>query len=262
MWSRPGWPERRARWGVNMSEREHMRLADKVAVVTGAAGGIGAAVVARLAAAGASVAAVDSTTDGLRELVEKLAADGHRITPCHVDVTSQSEVDAMVAEVEHTLGPIEFLVHAAGVLRPGSVLGYRPEDWHDTFAVNAGGVFLVSQAVVARMAPRRRGAIVTVASNAASVPRVGMAAYAASKAAAAMFTKSLGLEVARSGIRCNVVAPGSTDTPMLWSMWQDDSGPRATLNGDPDAHRVGIPLGKLASPEDIAQAVVFLLSDE
>jgi 2,3-dihydro-2,3-dihydroxybenzoate dehydrogenase len=112
------------------------------------------------------------------------------------------------------------------------------------------------------MVPRGRGAVVTVASNAAATPRSGMAAYAASKAAAEMFTKSLGLEVARHGIRCNIVAPGSTDTPMLSSMWHDDSGPRATLAGNPEAFRVGIPLGKLAQPGDVAHAVAFLLSDQ
>ena len=130
-----------------------------------------------------------------------------------------------------------------------------------TFAVNTTGVFLVSRAVVNRMVSRRRGAVVTVASNAAGTARVGMAAYGASKAAAMAFTKSLGLEVARYGIRCNVVAPGSTDTPMLRSMWHDESGPKATLDGSLDAYRVGIPLQKLAQPEDVADAVVFLLSD-
>jgi 2,3-dihydro-2,3-dihydroxybenzoate dehydrogenase len=88
-----------------------------------------------------------------------------------------------------------------------------------------------------------------------------MAAYSASKAAATMFTKSLGLEVAKYGIRCKLVAPGSTDTPMLSSMWHDESGPQGTIAGRPDAYRVGIPLGKLAKPADIAEAVVFLLSD-
>lgn len=97
---------------------------------------------------------------------------------------------------------------------------------------------------------------------AAGVPRAGMAAYAASKAAATMFTKSLGLEVARHGIRCNVVAPGSTDTPMLSSMWTDPSGPRRTIEGSPEDFRLGIPLGKLATPSDIAEAVAFLLSDQ
>lgn len=89
-----------------------------------------------------------------------------------------------------------------------------------------------------------------------------MAAYAASKAAASMFTKSIGLELARHGIRCNVVAPGSTDTRMLTSMWHDESGPKGTIEGRPEAFRVGIPLGRLARPSDIADAVVFLLSDQ
>lgn len=77
-----------------------------------------------------------------------------------------------------------------------------------------------------------------------------------------MFTKSLGLELARHGIRCNVVAPGSTETPMLTSMWQDESGPKGTIEGRPEAFRVGIPLGRLARPSNIADAVVFLLSDQ
>jgi 2,3-dihydro-2,3-dihydroxybenzoate dehydrogenase len=147
------------------------------------------------------------------------------------------------------------------VLRLGPVDGYCYEDWATTFAVNATGVFLMSRAVVARMVPRGAGAIVTVASNAANTPRSEMAAYAASKAAATMFTKSLGLEVARHGIRCNVVAPGSTDTPMLTSMWTDESGRKGTVEGRPDAYRVGIPLGRIASAANIADAVDFLLSD-
>jgi 2,3-dihydro-2,3-dihydroxybenzoate dehydrogenase len=88
-----------------------------------------------------------------------------------------------------------------------------------------------------------------------------MAAYCASKAASALFTKCLGLELAEFGVRCNVVSPGSTDTPMLHSMWTDDSGADATLDGSLSAYRVGIPLGKLARPEDVAHAVAFLASD-
>jgi 2,3-dihydro-2,3-dihydroxybenzoate dehydrogenase len=129
-------------------------------------------------------------------------------------------------------------------------------------AVNATGVFNMSQAVANRMVPRRGGAIVTVASNAAGTARTDMAAYAASKAAATMFTKCLGLEVAQYGIRCNLVAPGSTNTPMLASMWEDDSGPKAIIRGSLETYKAGIPLGKLATPEDIAEAVVFLLSEK
>src|SRR5205085_10171905 len=106
-----------------------------------------------------------------------------------------------------------------------------------------------------------KGGIVTVASNAAGVPRHGMAAYAASKAAAAQFTHCLGLELAPAGIRCNVVCPGSTDTGMLRSMWTPGHGPESSLDGVPEEYRVGIPLRKLAQPEDVAEAVAFLASD-
>ncbi|MDF3292226.1 2,3-dihydro-2,3-dihydroxybenzoate dehydrogenase [Streptomyces silvisoli] len=237
-------------------------MENKVALVTGAAGGIGTAVVRALGERGAAVAAVDRDADGLRDVVEKLTADGLRVAAFPADVTDSAQVDAVVEAVEARLGPVEYLVNAAGVLRLGEVRHFSDEDWSTTFGVNVNGVFHLSRAVVNRMAPRMRGAIVTVASNAAGTPRTEMAAYAASKAAASMFTKSLGLEVARFGIRCNVVAPGSTDTPMLSSMWHDESGPAGTIEGRPDAFRVGIPLGRLARPSNIADAVVFLLSDQ
>jgi 2,3-dihydro-2,3-dihydroxybenzoate dehydrogenase len=237
-------------------------MRNEVAVVTGAAGGIGVAVVRALAERGVVVAAVDQDAPRLRKVVAELVAEGLAVEGFQGDISDGAEVEAIVAAVEGDLGPIEYLVNAAGVLRLGPVETFTDQDWADIFAVNATGVFNASRAVVNRMLSRSRGALVTVASNAAGTPRAGMAAYAASKAAATMFTKSLGLEVARHGIRCNLVAPGSTDTPMLTSMWHDASGRDATLHGRPDAFRVGIPLGKLASPEDIANAVVFLLSDQ
>ncbi|MFI1182566.1 2,3-dihydro-2,3-dihydroxybenzoate dehydrogenase [Streptomyces sp. NPDC020799] len=234
----------------------------KVALVTGAAGGIGEAIARLLAEEGMSVAAVDRDADALKAAAGRAAADGLDITAFPADVTDSAAVEAVVDEAERRLGPVGHLVNAAGVLRLGPARELSDADWAATFAVNTTGVFHVSRAVVNRMVPRGHGAVVTVASNAAGTPRTNMAAYAASKAAAAMFTKSLGLEVARHGIRCNVVGPGSTDTPMLNSMWHDESGPRATIEGDLGAYRVGIPLGKVAQPEDIARAVAFLLSDQ
>jgi 2,3-dihydro-2,3-dihydroxybenzoate dehydrogenase len=231
-------------------------MENKVAIVTGAAGGIGSAVVHALREHGAVVAAVDRDAAALAGSVA-----GPGVEPFPADVTDAAAVESAVDAVEHLLGPVEYLVNAAGVLRLGEARKVTDADWHDTFAVNTTGVFFMSRAVVNRMTQRQRGAIVTVASNAASTPRTDMSAYAASKAAATMFTTCLGLEVARHGIRCNVVAPGSTDTPMLSSMWHDETGPRTTIDGNLAAYRLGIPLGRIAWPADIADAVVFLLSD-
>ncbi|MYQ54600.1 MULTISPECIES: 2,3-dihydro-2,3-dihydroxybenzoate dehydrogenase [unclassified Streptomyces] len=231
-----------------------------IALVTGAAGGIGSAVTRALAERGTAVAAVDRDPEPLEQVTGAFAAKGLDVTAFPADVTRADDVERAVAAVERRLGPVDHLVNAAGVLRTGEAVTLTDDDWNTTFAVNTAGVFHVSRAVVGRMARRGHGSVVTVASNAAGTPRTGMAAYAASKAAA-MFTKCLGLEVARYGVRCNVVAPGSTDTPMLSSMWEDASGPRRTIEGIPESFKVGIPLGKLARPDDIADAVVFLLSD-
>ncbi|GAB2962130.1 2,3-dihydro-2,3-dihydroxybenzoate dehydrogenase [Saccharothrix stipae] len=237
-------------------------MRDKIALVTGAAGGIGAAVVGALAGRGATVAAVDRDPERLAETVAGFTARGWPVTGHTADVADPAEVEALVDRVERAVGPLDFLVNAAGVLRLGAVLDLSEEDWATTLAVNCGGVFHVSRAVVRRMVPRRRGAVVTVTSNAAGTARADMGAYAASKAAASMLTKCLGLEVAEHGIRCNLVAPGSTDTPMLTSMWHDPDGRTTTIKGNPGAYRVGIPLGRIASPDDIAEAVAFLLSDQ
>jgi 2,3-dihydro-2,3-dihydroxybenzoate dehydrogenase len=233
----------------------------RVAVVTGAAGGIGRAIVRRLAGEGISVAALDHDPDRLAEACEELARHGLAVHGYPVDVRDTSAVEETVSRVERELGPIEYLVNAAGVLRTGPATDLGDEDWEHTFAVNTGGVFRMSRAVVGRMLPRRRGAVVTVASNSAQTPRWHMAAYAASKAAATSFTKCLGLETARHGIRCNVVAPGSTDTPMLTALWNGDDALKASVEGVPETFRLGIPLGRLAQPADVADAVLFLLSD-
>jgi 2,3-dihydro-2,3-dihydroxybenzoate dehydrogenase len=237
-------------------------MSDRIALVTGAAGGIGAAVCRALVYDDVAVAVADVDREAAESLAKTLVAAGGRAAAYHVDVADSASVDAAVDLAERDLGPITDLVNAAGVLRTGEVVALTDDDWHTTFAVNTYGVFHVSRAVARKMVPRGRGAIVTVASNAATTPRWNMAAYAASKAATLSFTKSLGLELARHGIRCNVVSPGSTDTPMLRSLWADsaDDAVRASVEGVPDVFRVGIPLGRMAQPEHVADAVLFLLS--
>ncbi|MFF5108541.1 2,3-dihydro-2,3-dihydroxybenzoate dehydrogenase [Streptosporangium sp. NPDC000509] len=234
-----------------------MVMEGAVAVVTGAAQGIGEAVARALTATGTRVAALDVNA----ERVARVAADlGVAVAyPCQV--TDSAAVDDVVARVEADLGPIGLLVNVAGVLCSGPAVAISDDDWARTFAVNTGGVFHLSRAVARRMIPRRSGAIVTVGSNAAGVPRTDMSAYAASKAAAAQFTKCLGLELAQYGIRCNVVSPGSTDTPMQRALWAGGHDARTVIDGSPASFRVGIPLGRLADPADIADAVLFLASD-
>jgi 2,3-dihydro-2,3-dihydroxybenzoate dehydrogenase len=222
-----------------------MEKTTQVALVTGAAQGIGAAVVRALTDT-ARVAALDVQAEKLSALASDLGPRRERVHPFAVDVRDSAAVEAVVERVEREVGPIGILVNVAGVLRPGPALSLSDADWETTFAVNTQGVFHMSRAVARRMVPRKSGVIVTVASNASGTPRVNMAAYAASKAASAMFTKCLGLELAQHNIRCNVVSPGSTDTAMLRSLWTDERGSETTLQGSLETFRVGIPLRRLA----------------
>ncbi|MEV2216030.1 2,3-dihydro-2,3-dihydroxybenzoate dehydrogenase [Streptomyces sp. NPDC050997] len=235
-------------------------LAGRLALVTGAGRGIGAAVATALVEQGARVLATDLDPAGVRALAGK---HGDRITPRPLDVTDPAAVEALVTEAEQDLGPLDIAVNVAGILRSSPVAHLTDADWAATFAVNTNGVLHVSRAVARRMAERGRGSIVTVASNAAGIPRTGMAAYAASKAAAVMFTKCLGLELAARGVRCNTVSPGSTLTDMQRALWtaDEESAARHVVEGDLATHRTGIPLGRIADPADVADAVVFLVSD-
>lgn len=234
---------------------------ESVAVVSGAAQGIGAAVVRALCARGVTVAALDIQAEVLEQLAADGAAAGYRIHPVRLDIADGAAVRAAVDRIDAQIGPIGMLANVAGILRVASVDVLRDEDWHRSFAVNMHGVFHLSRAVAQRMMPRRAGSIVTVGSNAAFVPRMQMAAYAASKAAAHQFTRCLGLELAEHGIRCNIVAPGSTDTGMQRQLWTDRNSKEGVIAGSLPAYRTGIPLGRIADPEDIASAVLFLLSN-
>jgi 2,3-dihydro-2,3-dihydroxybenzoate dehydrogenase len=231
----------------------HHGLAGRVALVTGAAGGIGLEVVAALRAEGVRVVAAD--------LEVSTFAAAPDLRPYVLDVADAAAMEALVERTERDWGPIDLGVSVAGVLATGLAAETDDAEWRRVFAVNADGVFHFGRALARRMGPRRRGSIVTVSSNAAGIPRHGMAAYAASKAAATMFTRCLGLELAPHGVRCNIVAPGSTLTPMQTGMWADADGAARVIAGSPETFKTGIPLGKLATPRDIADSVLFLLSE-
>lgn len=224
-------------------------FSNKVALVTGAARGIGKAIADALHTAGAIVIRADIafTTDASARCYK-------------IDVSSLEQVRAVIAEIESSHGAIEFIAHAAAVLHLGEALEQNIEQWLDTFAVNTHGAFYVCQTVARLMVQRRRGAIVVVGSNAAHVPRTGMAAYAASKAASEQMLRCLGLEIAEFNVRCNLVAPGSTYTDMQKQCWQVPSDEQKVIAGDLAKFRLGIPLGRIACPSDIAHSVVFLLS--
>ncbi|MFD7296260.1 2,3-dihydro-2,3-dihydroxybenzoate dehydrogenase [Streptomyces sp. NPDC059897] len=248
-----------------MSPSTGLDLAGRLALVTGAGRGIGEAVVAALAARGARVIATDLDAEAAAKAAAPYAEG--QVVARPLDVTDAAAVEALVADTEVGHGPLDIAVNVAGILRGAPVVDLADEDWAACFAVNTNGAMHVSRAVARRMVRRGSGSIVTVASNAAGIPRQGMAAYAASKAATAMFTKCLGLEVAAHGVRCNNVCPGSTLTDMQRGMWEAapggdaEAGARAVIEGDLAAHRTGIPLGRIADPGDIAEAVAFLAGD-
>lgn len=232
---------------------------DRVALVTGAGGGIGAATARALWADGYAVCLLDRDA-------EALAAVGPGNDSASIssvgDTSRPDDVLAAFDLAEATFGPVTAVVSAAGVLEPAAAVDTSDESWQRHLQVNATGTFNVLRETARRMIPRAAGSVVVISSNAAQVPRQGMAAYAASKAAASALTRCVGLELAPHGIRCNVIEPGSTDTAMQRDLWPDaDAGARAAIEGDPATFRVGIPLGRIASPADIADTATFLLSD-
>jgi len=237
-------------------------FAGQIALVTGAAAGIGAAVARALVEAGAQVIAIDIDQTGLDTQAQANADLTGQFHPHVVDISDTASVNQLVTNVESKIGAIDYLVNVAGILWLTDALDCTDEQWQRTFEVNTHGVFYLLRAVGRVMRPRQQGAIVTVSSNAAHIPRTKMLAYAASKAATTQLTRSFGLEMAEHGIRCNLVSPGSTDTAMQRQLWKDENGAQAVIDGNLKSYRNPIPLGRMGQAEDVAAAVLFLLSDQ
>jgi NAD(P)-dependent dehydrogenase (short-subunit alcohol dehydrogenase family) len=230
------------------------RFTGKVAVVTGAGSGIGQAVALRLAAEGASVAALDIAEEGLRSTVEQITAAGGRGTAITCDVTSEESVIAAVAATVEALGPPTVVCNVAGIGGFFNTVDMPLERWEKILAVNLTGTFLVCKATLPHLL-EHGGCIVNVASNTALMGLAYSAAYCASKAGVLMFSKALAAEYLSRGVRVNVIAPGGVDTPLVGAFQLPEGGDFHELT------KVVSPLG-FATPAEMAGSVAFLASDE
>lgn len=245
---------------MSLSDQSKSSPQPKVAIVSGAASGIGRAIALQLANRDYSVALVDKNANGLSATAAQCRGANATIQEWVLDVSDADAVSVAVNEIRGELGEITAIASAAGVLTPGSLETTTAQEWQHHFTVNTTGVFNLLQTGTRHMPSG--GAVVVISSNAARVPRKGMLAYAASKAATSTLARCVGLELSERNIRCNVIEPGSTDTPMQQALWESaEAGNAAALNGDAKAFRVGIPLSRIAAPDDIAEVCSFLLSD-
>jgi len=228
----------------------------RVAVVTGGASGIGRAVCLALARDGARVAVADINTTGAAAVADEVRAAGSAGLAVPMDVTSRPSVAAGVEQVLAAWGQIDLLVNAAGWDRIMPFVDTTEEFWDRVIALNYRGVLATCHAVLPHMIARGTGVIVNIASEAGRAGSSGEAVYSGAKGAVIAFSKALAREVARHGIRVNVVAPGLTDTPLLRQLIDD--GHEKLVQAIVRA----TPLQRLARPEEIADAVVFLASEK
>lgn len=230
------------------------RLSGRTALVTGAARGIGRAIVQRLAREGAAIVAVDTHVDGLASLGGELGTDGTRIFTHVADVGQRDQVRrALDLADTRGFGAIDGLVNNAAVGRPAPFLEIEDADWQHMLSVNLTGAFTVAQEVARRMVSRGAGRIVNIGSLAAHTANGHQGAYAATKGAITALTRVMAFELAPLGIVVNSVCPGPIDTELATSMLT----PQARR-----AREERIPLGKLGRPDDVAGLVAFLLSDD
>jgi NAD(P)-dependent dehydrogenase (short-subunit alcohol dehydrogenase family) len=231
-------------------------LANRVALVTGAARGIGRAIAEAYAEHGAHVVVTDIVADGARAVADAInAADSPKAVAVTLDVSDPESVQGAIDKTVAEFGRINILVNNAAILRAHYIVDFPLEDWQAIFRVNMEGAFLCSQAAARQMVQQGDGGcIINVSSAAANKADPKHAAYSASKAAVVCFTRVLALELGEYGIRANAILPGATETEMLRGMFEQVPGMREVLIGR-------TVLGKLADPRDQANAAVFLASD-
>ncbi|WP_421723145.1 SDR family oxidoreductase [Bauldia sp.] len=228
-------------------------FADKVVVITGAAGGIGSALVHQFGSRGAKIAALD-VRDAVNTLAERLAAEGVAIAPAVADIADADQVMAAVDGFRKVLGPIDILVNNAGFSSRTTIEKTTPETWHHDVTGNLNGAFNCTHAVLPDMKAAGTGIIVNVASvNGLSA--LGDPAYSAAKAGMINFTQSLAAEYGRYGIRANVICPGTVRTP-IWDERREKNPAVFTELAS------WYPLGRIVEPDEVAKVVVFLASDD
>ncbi len=226
-------------------------LDGKIAVVTGAARGIGRAIAEKLALAGADIALCDLQADWLLETAEAVEKFGRKATCYSVDVSSQASVSEGIGAIVKAHGQIDVLVNNAGITKDTFLLRMSEADWDAVLDVNLKGAFLVTKLVSKAMIKKRSGTIVNIASIIGLIGNEGQCNYAASKAGLMGFTKSIARELASRNIRANAVAPGFIATKMTEGLPEDLR----------DKMLAAIPMKRLGLPEDVANVVLFLASD-
>lgn len=229
-----------------------MRLADKVAVVTGAAQGIGRAIALGLAREGAKLMVADLQAEKVKAVAAELQGSGSEAHAIEVDVADESSVERLARETFHRFKRVDILVNDAGVYFRSPVIDMSEEDWDRTLQVNLGGNFLCARAFVPEMRRQKSGRIISIASSIAHYGAKEFAHYAASKAAVIGFVKALARELGADGITVNAICPSSANTEM----------PRRHRSEDEVMARLrSNPLGHVLEPEDIVGPVLFLVSD-
>jgi len=230
-------------------------LEGKTAIVTGAARGIGEAIALKFAAEGANVAFTyvsDSSAERARTLEEKLVALGVKAKAYQTNAGNFAACEAFVADVLKEFGAIDICVNNAGISKDNLLLRMTPEQFEEVINVNLNSVFYMTKQVIKPMMKARSGSIINMSSVIGEMGNAGQSSYAASKAGVIGFTKSVAKELGSRNIRCNAIAPGFVETDMTAYLKEGEAG---------EKYKAGIPLGRFASAEDIANTAVFLASD-